>query len=80
MGPGLRERFRAEARKRTAERSRSVISRRGSIVRTKRGTAPPANDLGGLLPLAETRFLRCSPRVARHGFLRIGSVAGRSAR
>ncbi|RLE36397.1 MAG: hypothetical protein DRJ61_00880 [Acidobacteria bacterium] len=38
------------------------------------------NDLGGLLPSAETRLLRVPPRVARSGILRNVSVLGRSAR
>ncbi len=50
----------------SASRPRSVRFPEGHHFRSRKRTAPPGNDLDGLLPPAEFRLLARSPRVAKY--------------
>ncbi len=61
----------------TADRPRSAIPRKGVCFGGWENSAPPGNDLGGLLPPAESLSLRCSPWIAPLDVVRIVAQFGR---
>ena len=76
--PGLRERFKiaGKSERRPIAPARPFPSRGNRIIK---GNAPPleGNDLDGLLPLRETRFVRRSPWIASLDVDRIVAHIGR---